>query len=146
MIFRCPFSPLGSNEYKKRKNAAYVNIIFTLTLSSRQTLALFCTKEHKRFTMQAQDNHKPKVNDSSDCISASELVRRHLQDEDHEISESDLQKVALDCNDASPAEKTMEVQVPDATSISMNTHEEVDEDDSKKEEKDVIVTPLDVLG
>ena len=96
--------------------------------------------------MQTQDNNKPKVNDSSDCISASELVRRHLQDEDHEISESDLQKISLDCNDATITSETTEVQIPDATSISMNKDEPVADNDSEKDERDVIITPLDVIS
>ncbi|HEX8331687.1 MAG TPA: hypothetical protein VF622_03645 [Segetibacter sp.] len=96
--------------------------------------------------MQTQDNIKSEVNNSSDCISASELVRRHLLDQDHEISDSDLQKVALNCDDASAISNTTEVQIPDATSIAMNKDEEVDDKDNEKDEKDVIVTPLDVIS
>jgi hypothetical protein len=91
--------------------------------------------------MQTQNNQTPKTDDSSDCISASELVRRHLQDKDHEISDSDLQKVALDCGETA-ANNTSDVQVPDATSISMNRNagdeNEEKKDDDDKGEKDIL--------
>jgi hypothetical protein len=99
--------------------------------------------------MNTQNDQNPKNDDSSDCLSASELVRRHLKDKDHEISDSDLQKVALDCNDETTYNNTSDVQVPDATSISMNSNVE-DKDDNKKdddkEEKDILPTPLDILS
>ncbi len=95
--------------------------------------------------MKNQDNNKPKSDDSSDCLSASELVHRHLQDQDHEISESDLQKVSLDCNDEPLTVNKNDVQIPDATSISMNKGEEVEQKDGEKE-KDTIITPLDVIS
>jgi hypothetical protein len=98
--------------------------------------------------MQTQDNTQSKTDTSSDCLSASELVRRHLQDKNHEISEDDLKKVALDCNDDTDVQ-TPVMHFPDATSQSMNTvdlDENTDKDEDKKEEKDVIITPLDVLS
>jgi hypothetical protein len=96
--------------------------------------------------METQDNKKNKVDSSSDCISPGELVRRHLQNENHEISDSDLQKVALDCNEDNSG-KSADVQVPDATSITMNnSSEEIENSEPEKKEKDILPTPLDVLG
>src|SRR5688572_4883714 len=87
--------------------------------------------------------------DTGDCLSAKELVDRHLRNKDHRISDDDLKKVALDCNDKT--EKTPEeVATPDATSASLNADTETVSDangsDKGKDEKDVIITPLDVIS
>lgn len=81
-----------------------------------------------------EKNTAPTTVTNSDCLSASELVHRHLQDENHEISEADLQNVALDCLDKT---ETSNVQVPtaDATSIKLNGLEQ-DEESPDKNEKE----------
>jgi hypothetical protein len=71
------------------------------------------------------------------------LVHRHLQDENHEISEQDLQMVAIDCTDTSSGENAADAPV--SNSLDANS-----EDNGKEkkgdEEDDIIITPLDVLA
>ena len=100
--------------------------------------------------MQHQDNKViQQATGTDDCLSAKELVNRHLQNKDHEISDEDLQKIALDC-DEPKVESSQIVTTPDATSTALNASNSIEDtsedNDEKKEEKDILVTPLDVLG
>ena len=92
--------------------------------------------------MQTNIEQSP-VAETSDCISASELVHRHLQDKNHEISDEDLQMVAIDCTDANEGESAA---IPP---ISNSVGENVDDGSKEKKvdkEDDIIITPLDVIA
>lgn len=95
--------------------------------------------------MPTDKKNKNEKTDTTDCLSASELVHRHLKDENHKISENDLQKVTLECNETRAATTNTDVEIPDSTSVSMNAND-TKEENAEKDEKDVIITPLDVIS
>ena len=82
--------------------------------------------------------------ETADCISASELVHRHLQDENHEISEQDLQMVAIDCSDTNSVENAADTSI--SNSLDSNLKDSTKDEKGEKEEDDIIITPLDVLA
>ena len=92
--------------------------------------------------MQTNIKHTPNE-DTSDCISASELVHRHLQDENHEISEEDLMLVAIDCSDTQSEENAADA--PLLGSLDSNLQETGKEKNDSSTEDDIIITPVDVL-
>lgn len=88
------------------------------------------------------ETRKPRIEkqNDSDCISPSELVHRHLQNKDHQISDEELEKISIDCLETSslPAEEAL----PSKTDTPAT---ELKDDVTEENKEDVIVTPLDVI-
>jgi len=72
---------------------------------------------------------------TGDCISPGELVKKHLKDKNHQISDEELANVAVDCHDDA-------VQDSNETDSGISTTEEGSDDDQKS----IAPTPLDIIA